>query len=98
MTDREKLELMTKAVDDFKPSRAALGELVSSLERHFELLTSPSATLSRSFRDFWNAGEVIWASSIDSGREISQQEWEDINQRFLPALRAAIQEQLEAAA
>jgi hypothetical protein len=98
MTDHERLELMSKAVEDFKPSRGALRELVSSLERHFEFLTSPSATLSRSFRDFWNAGEVMWVSSIDSGREISQQEWEDINERLLPTLRAAIKEQLEAAA
>jgi hypothetical protein len=86
---------MAKAVDDFKPSIAALGGLVRSLERHFELLAAPSAALERSFHDFWNAGEVIWVSSVEDGKAASQQDWSMMTQRLLPSLRMAIQEQME---
>jgi hypothetical protein len=86
---------MAKAVDDYRPSIEALGELVGSLERHFDLLTSRSASLQRSFYDFWNAGEVICVASVEDGKAASPQDWSAINQSLLPSLRAAIQKQLE---
>ena len=95
MTDHDRLLVMMKAIDDFKPSSAALGSLVHGLEAHFDLIASKSSQLERAFYDFWNAGEVIWASSIDSGQQITQSEWDDIGKRYLPALRVALQKELD---
>ncbi len=93
MTDRERLALMIKAIDEFKPSGAsALGGLARTLESHFDLLAVRSANLERSFRDFWNAGEVLFVFSTEDGQAISPSQWADVNKRFLPALRAAIEE------
>lgn len=93
MTDRDRLEVMMKAIDEFKPSGAsALGGLVCTLESQFDLLSVRSAKLERSFHDFWNAGEVLFVSRTEDGQAISQSQWDDITKRFLPALRAAIEE------
>ncbi len=93
MTDRDRLEVMMKTIDEFKPSGAsALGGLVRTLESQFDLLSVRSAKLEQSFQDFWNAGEVLFVSSTEDGQAISQSQWDDVTKRFLPALRAAIEE------
>jgi hypothetical protein len=96
MTDRDRLLFMTKAIDDFKPfSVPALGGLTHSLESHFDLIAKRSSQLERAFYDFWNAGEVLWVSSIEFRQKIPQSQLHDIEKRLLPALRAALQKELD---